>query len=72
MIPARAYLAAGALALAFGAGWVSNGWRKIGHPVAGAAQRIECAKLAKGCSANVFKRPAWIPHCIGHLTPEVH
>lgn len=27
MIPARAYLAAGALALAFGAGWVSNGWR---------------------------------------------
>lgn len=27
MIPARAYLAAGALALAFGAGWASNGWR---------------------------------------------
>jgi len=27
VIPARAYLAAGALALAFGAGWVSNGWR---------------------------------------------
>lgn len=27
MIPARAYLAAGALVLAFGMGWVSNGWR---------------------------------------------
>lgn len=27
MIPAKAYMAAGALVVAFGAGWLANGWR---------------------------------------------
>ena len=49
MIPARAYLAAGALALAFGAGWLSNGWR-LGEQAAelrAAAEheRAEAARL---------------------------
>lgn len=40
MIPLRAYLAAGAIAAAFGAGWLANGWR-LGQDAAQLQARAE-------------------------------